>query len=73
MALLDSHADIAGRLVIACDVENDGDGSDLPGRRSATNMKRRDQRYHQHADKPQQGCGLHSDGERGNVTAHGAE
>lgn len=73
MTLLDGHADIAGRLVIASDIENDGDGPDLSGRCSAANVKRRDQRHHQCADKPQQGGGLHRDGERGGATAHGAE
>ena len=73
MTLLDGHTDIAGRTIIACDVENDRDGRDLASRSGATNMKRRDQRDHQSADKPQQGRGLHHDGERGHAIVHGAE
>ncbi len=31
MTLLDGHADVVGRTIIARDVENDGDGPDLAG------------------------------------------
>ena len=73
VALLDGHADVVGRGIIAGNIENDGSRPDLAGRGDAANMERRDQRHHQNAEKPQECCGLRHDGKRGNATVHGAE